>query len=79
MGNAERAAAIELMLPDIEHVAAMVHLDWMATKRAQGVESRTSEAGEELMVPYHQLSESAKDLDRNTVRAVYAAIKAAAA
>jgi hypothetical protein len=30
------------------------------------------------MVPYEQLSEPAKDLDRNTVRAVYAAIRAAA-
>ena len=27
------------------------------------------------MVPYEQLSEPAKDLDRNTVRAVYAAIE----
>jgi hypothetical protein len=30
------------------------------------------------MVPYHQLSEAAKELDRVTVRAVYAAIEAAA-
>ena len=30
------------------------------------------------MVPYDRLSEPAKDLDRQTVRAVYAAIKAAA-
>ena len=27
------------------------------------------------MVPYEQLSEAAKDLDRGTVRAVYAAIE----
>jgi hypothetical protein len=30
------------------------------------------------MVPYQQLSEPAKDLDRETVMAVYAAIKATA-
>jgi hypothetical protein len=38
---------------------------------------RKAEDGEELMVPYDQLSEKAKDLDRGTVKAVYAAIKAA--
>ena len=62
-------------LPDLELVAAEVHLAWMASKRAQGVSSRKAEDGEELMVPYERLSERAKDLDRNTVRAVYAAIR----
>jgi hypothetical protein len=62
-------------LPDIELVSAEVHAAWMASKRAQGVTSRRSETGEELMVPYDQLSEPAKDLDRATVRAVYAAIE----
>ena len=42
---------------------------------AQGVTSRHSEFGEELMVPYADLSESAKDLDRATVRTVYTAIQ----
>lgn len=65
-------------LPDIEVVSAKVHEAWMESKRAQGITSRKSEAGEELMVPYEQLSEPAKDLDRNTVRAVYEAIRAAA-
>lgn len=65
------------VLPDIEMVSAKVHEAWMATKRRQGVHSRVSEIGEELMVPYEQLSEPAKDLDRGTVRAVYAAIRAA--
>ena len=65
-------------LPDIEVVSAKVHEAWMESKRAQGVTSRKSETGEELMVPYEQLSEPAKDLDRGTVRAVYAAIRAAA-
>lgn len=63
------------MLPDIEIVSAKVHEAWMNSKRAQGVTSRCSENGEELMVPYGQLSEAAKELDRGTVRAVYAAIK----
>ena len=62
-------------LPDIEVVSAKVHEAWMESKRAQGVTSRQSESGEELMVPYEQLSDAAKELDRATVRAVYAAIR----
>jgi len=64
-----------LILPDIELVSAKVHEQWMQTKLRQGVQSRTSEVGEELMIPYEELSESAKDLDRNTVKTVYKAIK----
>ena len=64
-------------LPDIEVVAAKVHEAWMETKRATGVTTRKSESGEEMMVPYEQLSEDSKELDRSTVRAVYAAIRAA--
>ena len=65
-------------LPDIEVVSAKVHEAWMNSKRAQGVTSRKSETGEEMMVPYEQLSEPCKELDRATVRAVYEAIRAAA-
>ena len=65
-------------LPDIEVVSAKVHEAWMESKKAQGVTSRKSETGEELMVPYEQLSEAAKELDRGSVRAVYEAIRAAA-
>jgi hypothetical protein len=54
-------------LPDIEKVSKEVHNAW--------IESRLSEDGEELMVDYELLSEKAKDLDRNTVKAVYKAIK----
>ena len=64
-----------LKLPDIEAVAAKVHEAWMETKRAQGITSRQSESGEELMVDYAQLSEAAKELDRGSVRAVYSAIE----
>jgi len=64
-----------MKLPDIEAVSAQVHEAWMESKKTHGVSSRKSEDGEELMVPYDHLSEKAKDLDRNTVKAVYAAIK----
>lgn len=62
-------------LPDIEVVAALVHEAWMQGKREKGITTRRSEMGEELMVPYNQLSEPTKDQDRDTVRAVYAAIR----
>lgn len=65
-------------LPDIEVVSAKVHEAWMASKAAQGVTSRKAEDGEELIKPYDQLSDKAQELDRGTVRAVYAAILAAA-
>ena len=50
----------------------------MESKRAQGITSRKSESGEELMIPYEQLSDEMKELDRGTVRAVYEAIRSAA-
>jgi len=62
-------------LPDVERVSDLVHEAWMDGKRAKGVSSRKSENGEELMVPYEQLSEPQKDQDRSTVKAVYAAIR----
>jgi hypothetical protein len=62
-------------LPDVEVVAAKVHEAWMESKRAQGITSRKSEKDEELMVPYEQLSEDARELDRASVRAVYDAIR----
>jgi hypothetical protein len=65
----------EMKLPDIEVVSGKVHEAWMEAKRAAGVSSRKSETGEELMRPYDELSEAAKELDRASVRAVYAAIK----
>jgi len=64
-----------MKLPDIEKVSAAVHEAWMESKHDSGVNSRKSETGEELMVSYEKLSEQAKDLDRNTVKAVYEAIK----
>lgn len=66
-------------LPNIETVSAVVHAAWIQSKMAQGVRSRKSETGEELMVPYDELSEAAKELDRATVQAVYSAIQACTA
>ena len=63
-----------IALPDIEQVSAEVHKAWMGSKKANGITSRKSEDGEELMIPYEQLSEKAKYIDRNTVKAFYAAI-----
>jgi hypothetical protein len=65
----------KIKLPDVEVVSAKVHTAWMISKLDQGIFSRKSEMGEELMVPYQQLSEGAKDLDRNTVLAVFRAIQ----
>lgn len=67
-----------MQLPDIELVSAKVHEAWMDSKLKSGVTTRKLETGEELMVPYDQLSDAAKELDRGTVRAVYAAIEATA-
>jgi hypothetical protein len=64
---------------DLELISAKVHEQWMESKRTKGVTSRKSESGEELMVPYEQLSESAKDLDRGSVKAVLDAIAAVGA
>lgn len=50
----------------------------MEAKLARGIKSRKSESGEELMVDYALLSESAKELDRASVRAVYSAIESLA-
>ncbi len=65
-------------LPDLEMVANIVHSAWIQQKLSQGITSHKSKDGEELMVPYAKLSEPAKDLDRDTVKAVYTAIRYAA-
>jgi hypothetical protein len=58
----------------LETLSKAAHEAWMESKLAQGVESRQSEWGEELMVPYTALSDQARDLDRGTVRGVLDAI-----
>ena len=65
---------VELSAEDQEHISGIVHEQWMETKRSQGITSRKSESGEELMVPYGQLSEPVKELDRVAVRSVLIAL-----
>lgn len=72
----DRIAEVLAVSMDVEAISAKVHDQWMEFKRAKGITTRTSEVGEELMVPYDQLSESAKDLDRGSVRAVLGAMSA---
>lgn len=63
-------------LPDVEKVAAILHEDWRAKKLDAGVTSRRDAlTKEELMVPYPELSEHGKNLNRDPVRLVYAAIE----
>lgn len=57
-----------------ELLAAAAHDGWMASKREQGITSRLAEWGEEFMVPYADLSEKAKDIDRGAVTSVLDAI-----
>jgi hypothetical protein len=75
LGKPQRRRPMDL--PDLETVAAIVQRDWMEQKRAGGTHSRVSEWGEELMVPYDQLSDRGKEQNRALVRTVYAAIEAA--
>jgi RyR domain-containing protein len=58
-------------------LARAAHDAWRESKALQGIASRQSEWGEELMVPYEALSDKAKDLDRGTVRGVLKAIERA--
>lgn len=66
-----------MKLPDIERVAAAVHDVRVAQYRAQGEVSRLAPTGEDQLAPYAHLTEASKELDRATVRAVYAAIERA--
>jgi len=61
-------------MPRLERLAEEIHQKWIDTKLSQGISSRLAEDGEELMVPYSQLSEKAKQLDRNSVSAVLDAL-----
>jgi hypothetical protein len=61
-------------LPEVEEVAGIIHAAWMDEKLVAGIRSRKAEDGEELMVPYSQLSEKAKASNRILVRTLYAAI-----
>lgn len=62
-------------LPDIEKVCSKVHADWIKDKEAKGINTKMSDTGEELMQPYEQLSDTAKENIRNKVNSVYTAIE----
>jgi hypothetical protein len=61
----------------IEVTAKAAHEGWTEGKRTQGITSRKAEWGEEFMVPYAELSERAKDIDRAAVKSVLDAIERA--
>lgn len=62
-------------LPPLDDVARHLHEEWVKDKLLHGILSRLSaENNEELMVPYAELSEHGKELNRAPVRQVYAAI-----
>lgn len=67
-----------LALPDIEKVCEKQHESWVASKKAAGITSKANANGEEMMLPYDQLSEDGKNVVRNVVNTVYKAIEEAA-
>lgn len=59
----------------LEQISEAVHNGWMEAKKAKGITSRKLDTtGEELLRPYAEFSEEAKDLDRGTVRSVLDAL-----
>jgi len=61
---------------EIEKAAEAVHAQWMDKQEELGHDSHKSPDGkEEYMVPYDELSEPAKELDRGAAKAVLDALK----
>jgi hypothetical protein len=58
----------------IEDISAAAHKLWIDAKLKQNVDSYESDDGEELMVPYSELSEQGKEAIRANVLIVLAAI-----
>lgn len=54
----------------VELMGAGAHEAWMDYYRGIGVTSRLSHEGEEFMVPWDQLSEHGKNLDRVIMRGI---------
>lgn len=65
-----RRARAKTNLVDV--VARRIHLRWLQRLRAQGVKSRLSTWGEELMVSWSRLSARGKNYNRQMVRDVFA-------
>lgn len=64
-----------LKLPDIDKVCEKYHEDWMKTKQAAGIQSKVNSDGEELMKPFNELTDKAKEYTRNVVNGTYNAIQ----
>lgn len=54
--------------PIVEEVAREMHRDWLRDKKRLKVRSHLSPWGEELLVPWEQLSERARNQNRRMVR-----------
>ena len=61
-------------LPDVEDVAREIHVAWCERLTAEGVVSRPAPAGFEQLVPWPDLPEEGRELNRLLVRRVYQAI-----
>jgi hypothetical protein len=59
----------------VEVMAKPAHEAWMSYYRQMGYTSRKAEWGEEFLVPWEQLSERGKELDRIIMRAILQAFK----
>lgn len=62
-----------LQLPEIEKVAVAQHNKWVASKKGQG-HSTHEVNGENLMVPYEDLSEAAKQACKDRTNMFYEAV-----
>lgn len=64
-----------LQLPDIDKVCEKYHEDWIQAKKAAGIHSKVNSDGVELMAPYNELPDAAKEYTRNVVNGTYNAIQ----
>lgn len=54
----------------VEAMAESAHTAWVSWYTERGITSRLSASGEEFLVPFSELSEAGKDLDRTIMRAI---------
>lgn len=70
---------ISTTLPDVNAVASVIHAAHVKDNKDAGKFTEKLPSGEDVMVPYEQLSDSAKLPWQAQVKAVYAAIDQVAA
>lgn len=58
-------------LPDVEFVAERLHEAWVLDKSSQGFHSYPDLNGDELMLPYEDLSAEVKDHDQEIIQSIY--------